>query len=235
MAPVARELSADRGVLEPLQTAASVSAQVEELKKTIESQGDPPVTLVGFSWGAWLSILFAANHPKLVKKLILVGSGPFAEEYAENIVELRLGRLSERDKEEMALLYSILDNEASEKNDLKRAFKRFGVLFSRADAYDALEEESEDVFYRADIFRNVWPEAAELRRTDKLLEMAGRVACPVVAIHGNHDPHPAAGVKNPLTAALEDFRFFILHRCGHRPWVERHAQADFYKVLKEEI
>lgn len=95
MAPVARELSQLWGVLEPLQTEASLEGQVGELKGVIERYADLPVTLVGFSWGAMLSFICGALHPSLVKKLILVGSPPFEEKYATRILETRLGRLTE--------------------------------------------------------------------------------------------------------------------------------------------
>src|SRR5438093_128257 len=77
VAPVARRLAAARGVLEPLQTADSVRGQVEELREVIETGATPPVTLIGWSWGAFLSFILAARHPMLVGKLVLVSSGPF--------------------------------------------------------------------------------------------------------------------------------------------------------------
>ncbi len=77
MAPVARELSSVRGVLEPLQTATTVEGQVQELKAVLEKNGDLPVTLIGFSWGAMLSFIFTARYPSFVKKLILIGSGAY--------------------------------------------------------------------------------------------------------------------------------------------------------------
>lgn len=39
MAPVARELSSARGVLEPLQTATTLEGQVKELKAVLERTG----------------------------------------------------------------------------------------------------------------------------------------------------------------------------------------------------
>ena len=54
MATMARELQSEWGVLEPIQTRTSLDGQVEELKAVLETSGDLPVTLVGFSWGAWL-------------------------------------------------------------------------------------------------------------------------------------------------------------------------------------
>ena len=51
MRPVAKKLAEHRGVLEPFQTAFSISGQCEELKKLLESTGDAPYHLIGYSWG----------------------------------------------------------------------------------------------------------------------------------------------------------------------------------------
>ena len=102
---------------------------------------------------------------------------------------------------------------------------------SESDSYEPLYQESEILEYRYDIYKGVWPQAAELRRSGRLLELGERIRCPVVAIHGDYDPHPAAGVKEPLSRALKDFRFFLLAKCGHYPWMERQARDEFYSVL----
>ncbi|HUV29678.1 MAG TPA: alpha/beta hydrolase [Acidobacteriota bacterium] len=233
MAPVARELAAERGVLEPMQTATSLEGQVEELRVVLEQNGDLPVTLIGFSWGAWLSFIFAAKHPDFVKKLILVGSGPYEEKYASGIQDTRLDRLTDKEKAELESVLRILDNPASE--DRTAAFARFGALFSKADAYAPLEDESEAIDYQVDVFQSVWRDAAELRRSGKLLALGRLVRCPVVAIHGAYDPHPAEGVEKPLSAILPSFGFFLLKNCGHRPWIERQARKRFFDILRTEI
>ncbi|MDD5072821.1 MAG: alpha/beta hydrolase [Candidatus Omnitrophica bacterium] len=202
VAPVARELSSKYGVLEPLQTAMSVDGQVEELKSLLENNASLPVILIGYSWGAWLSLILAAKHPALVKKLILVGSGPFEEKYAAQISKARLDRM---DKEIVP------------------------------DAYDPIEGLSEEVDFRVDIFESVWKEASELRRSGKLLEFVKDIRCPVVAIHGDYDPHPAEGVQKPLSAILKNFRFILLDHCGHKPWIEKEAREKFFELLKNEL
>ena len=233
MAPVARELASGWGVLEPLQTSASLEGQIEELKTVLEKNGDLPVTLIGFSWGAWLSFIFAANYPALTKKLILIGSGPYEEKYAARIRETRLTRLSEEERTEVTSLMEVLDNPAVE--DKSWAFARLGALFCKADAYDAIIYESEAVDCQVDIFQSVWKDAADLRRSGKLLDLANRIKCPVVAIHGDYDPHPAEGVQKPLSAILKSFRIILLQNCGHRPWIEREARGEFFRILEEEL
>ncbi len=233
MAPVARELAPEWGILEPLQTAASLAGQVEELKITLEQNGDLPITLIGFSWGAWLSFILAANHPTIVKNLILVGSGGYEEQYAANIQETRLNRLNDEDRKEAQALAQALRDPANE--DKSATFARFGALFSKADAYDPIEHESDIIDFQPEVFQSVWREAANLRRSGKLLALGKQIRCPVLAIHGDYDPHPAEGVRKPLSAILNDFRFILLKHCGHKPWSERQAQGHFYAILRDAL
>ena len=231
MAPVARELARQWGILEPLQTATSVQGQIDELASVLEANAAKPIVLVGFSWGAWLSYLCAACHSELVRKLVLVSAAPFKEEYAAGIQEIRLSRLNEAERREVeSMMRAMKDPTVASKDTL---LARFGQLFAKADAFDPVISVDEGLQVRWDIHASVWKEAAQWRSSGKLLALAERITCPVVALHGDHDPHPADGVRVPLTAALEGFRFVLLEHCGHRPWIERRAADRFYEVLKE--
>jgi pimeloyl-ACP methyl ester carboxylesterase len=231
MAPVARELSPNIGVLEPLQTADSINGQVAELKNVLEKSGNPPITLIGFSWGGWLSFIFAARHPSMVKKLIFVSSGPFDEKYVAQIMETRFKHLNADEKNEALLLFSTLDSACMKGN----RFIRFGELMDKADSFDSLPHDSETLPGNPDIYQKVWAEASKMRRSRKLLNLGKMIRCPVVAIHGDYDPHPAVGVQEPLSRVLQDFRFILLEKCGHHPWFERQAKQQFYDVLGKEI
>jgi pimeloyl-ACP methyl ester carboxylesterase len=233
MASVARELSFVGGVLEPLQTAATIEWQIGELKEVLQKKGDLPVTLIGWSWGAWLSFIFTAQYPELVKKLILIGSGPFEEKYALNIMETRLRRLSQEEKAEAVSLMNTLNDPSVE--DKNKLLARLGKLISKADSYDPLAQESEILECQYEIFQSVWEQAAKLRSSGKLLEFTKKIQCPVVAIHGDYDSHPYKGIKQPLSRILKDFRFVLLKNCGHQPWIERSAKVRFYSILKSEV
>jgi len=65
VAPVARELSAVCGVLEPFQTERTLDGQVQELHADLQEHSRAPVILVGFSYGALLSWIVAARYPRL--------------------------------------------------------------------------------------------------------------------------------------------------------------------------
>ena len=236
MEPVARELAADFGVLEPIQTETTLDGQVAELKATLEKHAKQPIVLVGFSWGAWLSTIIAAEYPHLVKKLILVGSGPYEPQYLPQIGEARMSRLTQAEREEYNAIIALLNDPAGVGKSEK--FARLGQLANKTDRFDAV-----DIPYSCpdlgdaagNQFHGVLKEAQEMRKNGRLLEFADQIQCPVVAIHGDYDPHPAAGVCKPLSSRLGDFRFILFDNCGHKPWIERQAKDKFYKILKEEI
>jgi pimeloyl-ACP methyl ester carboxylesterase len=235
MSPVARRLSEKCGVLERLQTAASINGQIEELRDVLLSNAAVPVVLVGFSWGAWLSLLLGSRFPGLVSKLILVSSGVLAESYTADLRSTRLSRLREPERAEFEGAIAGLNDPAAGNHDVLLA--RLGSLASKADSYAPLEEPEEPctIPVSGDIYRQVWPEAAEMRRTGELLRQAAKVVCPVLAIHGDTDPSPSAGVSEPLNAALGSFRCIVLAKCGHTPWRERYARDEFYRILLTEV
>ena len=112
---------------------------------------------------------------------------------------------------------------------------RLGELFAKADTYDALPHKNETLEFNYDINKNVWEQAARLRATGELLALGKKIKCPVVAIHGDYDPHLAGGVREPLSRVLKDFKIILLEKCGHEPWIERFARDEFYQILKNEI
>lgn len=233
MTPVALELSQHVGVLEPLQTKHTIGEQVQELHDILISNTDVPVYLVGYSWGAWLGWIFAATHPELVKKLILVSSGPFETKYVQQMNDTRAARFSEEDKKKLAELQKLFESPDIKNKD--PLFEEFGAIFSKADSYSPLKHDSADMKIDFDIYNSIWPEAAELRKGGKLLEYADKITCPVVAIHGDYDPHPWQGIKESLEKRLKDFKFHLLEKCGHTPWYETHARDNFYYLLLDQL
>ncbi len=106
---------------------------------------------------------------------------------------------------------------------------------SKADTYSSLPHKEELLECRYEIFKGLWGEASELRRSGKLLEPGKKISCQVVALHGDYDPRTFEGIREPLSGILKDFKFILLKNCGHRPWIEREAKEEFYELLKQEI
>jgi pimeloyl-ACP methyl ester carboxylesterase len=131
VAPVARELSRDIGVIEPMQKADSIDGQVEELRSLLNKRARLPVDLVGHSWGAWLGFIFTARHPGLVRKLVMIGSGPFEQRYAARISETRRGRMDEDDRSEMSSVLKHLEHPAARESE--GLLRRLGELSGKTD------------------------------------------------------------------------------------------------------
>jgi pimeloyl-ACP methyl ester carboxylesterase len=234
VAPVAKELSMDFGVLEPFQTKDSVDGQIAELHAQLGESASWPVHLVGWSWGAWLAYLFTARYPAYVKKLVLISSGPFEQKYVEEMKQTRLSRLSKAERKRLIELERLLNGPRMENKDA--VFAEFGRLYDKADTYCRLPASEEDEMPHVDlpgqpeIFARVWSEAAILRSSGRLLETGRSIACQVTLIQGDHD---AKHVDDSLRKVISDFAYIPIARCGHHPWKERYGRERFYEVLRD--
>ena len=233
MQPVAATIARKYGVLEPLLSVCSIEGQLYELHEHVLACGSPPLVICGHSWGAWLGFLYAARYPTYVHRLVLISSGPFEDRYAPAVAQTRLKRLSKDDIRRLTQLQDALDHA----DDLERntIFRNIGQLLFPADSHSPYPYDDFSMEYRYDVFAAIWAEAELWRKTGRLLREGKNIRCPVIAIHGDVDPHPAAGVQQPLSKILQDFRFILLQKCGHYPWLERQAQQAFYTTLEDAL
>ncbi|UYP46085.1 hypothetical protein NEF87_002370 [Candidatus Lokiarchaeum ossiferum] len=235
MAPVADQIADKCGVIEPYFLEETLQGQLNELKQIIQLLHLKTVSLLGFSWGAWLGYLFAAKYPALVTKLILVGSGPYEHQYFLKLLETRESRMNPSQKElYLEILQKLRDPDESNKNSL---ISQLGALCSKIDQYhpDPFEKSFPSPHFdldRSTYFQQALNEVIGMRKSGELLQQAEKILCPVVAIHGDYDPHPANGVKIPLEQKIENFKFFLLEKCGHKPWIEKFARTNFFNILK---
>lgn len=231
--PVAEELARRQiGCIEPLQTATSVESQIEELKDQILAHCKPPICFLGYSWGAMLALLTAAKYPDLASKVILLSSACFEEQSASAIRERRLSRLSPKERSELEECLRML-NQASEK-EKSPLIQNLHSLIIKSDCFDPTNS-AIPVTLQTEIYKAVWPQAVELRKTGKLLQRIAAYQGAVVALHGDYDPHPSEGIKTPLEKTLSCFSFIEIPHCGHIPWIERTASPLFFDLLEQEI
>jgi pimeloyl-ACP methyl ester carboxylesterase len=234
MEPVATELASDTGVLEPFQTATTVDGQITELANVIKTHGDPPVLLVGYSWGAFLAALTTEAHPNLVERIVLVGCPPLENSYVPEISSRRVKRLSDEDAERYSDALEIITGSTEASTDA--ALADLNQLAQQADTYGRIEDPPElDVDVDVSQFQSVWEEAAAMRTAGDLLNAVADIERPVLLLHGHYDSHPLAGVTEPLDRVDLTFKTIELDKCGHTPWLEIHARDRFFDLLFEEI
>ena len=229
-AGLARGISRFSGVIEPFQSRFSIDDLIGELDCQLAGACCFPVVLVGHSWGAWLAGLYAAKFPERVAKVVLVGAGPLEETYVSCIEQCRQARFSVA---EAAEYRKLLEASASGEGD-PLLLRRLGELCDRVDSCD-VEPETSLCPPDLHMYTAIWKEAAALRRSGALLERFCRISAPLVVMHGEWDPHPIAGVVEPLTARRLPFVFHQLPACGHTPWREKSARRLFFELLAREL
>jgi pimeloyl-ACP methyl ester carboxylesterase len=180
-----------------------------------------------------LAYLTAAAVPALVSKLIMIGSASFDADDARQITQRRLERLSAADQAEAVELLEEFGRDDDAMDAARMA--RLDMLFTIADHCAPLDVPSEVIEYQHDVNRSVWGDATALRASGELAERGGSIGCPVVVMHGDYDPHPLDGVVRPLSSVIRNLRVVVLERCGHLPWMERHASERFWALLDGEL
>jgi len=234
MAPVARELAKSVGVIEPLQTRDSLEGQITELKEQIAAYTNAPLTIIGSSWGAILALFFAARHEQMANKLILVDSGVFDARSSAQIEGIRLSRLSPADqnryKEIVGLLPLVPEEEC---NQLMQEW--IGIMMT-SDCYDPITRDLESIEIQSGVSAKVWGDYEVWRDSPgRLKNEFSKIKLPTIVIHGEYDPHPISGIRPFLEECLPHAVFHILPKCGHYPWIERHARDRFFEILMAEL
>lgn len=188
---------------------------VADLDGLIDRWGLAPATLLGYSWGALLALLYAATHPDRVARLALVSPAPLDEEHREEYQR----RFAER----MA---------APEIAKARETLRRSGLRERDEDAYRKRAFELSVAGYFKDPGRahdltpfrvtgrtqkEVWKSLRGVDLATELDELC-ELSIPALVIHGRHDPIPmdaAQDVADWLCADLE-----LLDDAGHVPHVE---------------
>lgn len=218
-AQLAKDLSKNYGVIEPLLSSDSISGQLEELESIVKENGDIPIRLIGHSAGAWLGLIFSSKYPDHVKRLFLISCGPLESKYESYVMDKRLERLNNEEKKELYEVFETV-SEGSNFSD-ENIIEKLDHLIAKTDSYDMMEHKKEVIEFQPKVHKKLLDEFVKLREKGELIEYAKDVKCLVTAIHGAYDPHPYQGVKEPLSDVLGDFKFFLIEKCGHYPWYEK--------------
>lgn len=232
MACVARILSQKLGVLEPLQSACSLDALLTEMAEQLSSAGTFPLSLIGHSWGAWLSILYAAHYPRHVRQLILIGCPPLSPSYVPRITQRRLQRLSPQKAQQYRRIVQALEDPGC--NWKEPLLTQLAKLTYISDNYAPLSfdfDEEDRLNEDAKAYAAIWPQADALRARGDLLRCVQSIRIPLFVLHGQLDPHPLDGIVQPLEEMHIPFTLSLFPRCGHTPFREAYAYQSFYRSL----
>ena len=235
VAPLARRLASSWHVLEPFQRGSSsdrpltVAVHIRDLAEVVQTRCDrTPPLLVGHSWGAMLSLAYAAAYPGTVSGLVLVGCGTFTQQTRAEYQARLAARVSSGDRESFAQLARV-------EPDANRRLAAQGRAMERACGYDIDDTDDELVSVDAVAHEQTWADMLRLQRDGIYPATFSAITCPVLMLHGAADPHPGDLTRDDLKLYIPQLDYRELAKCGHSPWLERQCREEFYTVLSEWI
>jgi len=176
-----------------------------------------PLTLLGFSWGGLLALLFAIEHPDLVARLALVApAGTHAD------VRARFERtLAERQaRPEIAVARAELSRSGLREKD-PDAFWRRAFELSVAGYFKEPGRARNLTPFRvaARAQRAVWESLAGVDLRPRLPEIAAET----LVLHGRYDPVPLESSEG-LVALMPRARLVVFEDSGHALYAEETAR-----------
>jgi pimeloyl-ACP methyl ester carboxylesterase len=233
--PIARGLADTFRVLEPWQRGSgdeplSVARHIADLHEVVkELCRNARPALVGESWGAMLALAYAAAHPEEAGPIVLVGCGTF-----DPVSRARLREaLEQRTTDELRRrIGKLADEYPNPDEQLRELYRLTEPLY----AFDPVEERETDpdvppLDTRAHI--ETWEDMLRLQEEDVYPARFAAIGSPVLMLHGDYDPHPGLLIRSSLSPYISRLEFRELRRCGHRPWLEKHARAEFFSILRD--
>jgi proline iminopeptidase len=196
--------------------------QVADLEALRAHLGIERLTLVGYSWGGLLAMLYALEHRDRLDRLALVSPAPTWRAARERF-EQRFGQRN-------------LDPVFQEE---RRRLRESGLRERDPEAFQQriFELSVAPYFYDPEQARNltpfrvtgrtqqeVWASLGDYDLRPRLGELRG---IPSLAMHGEDDPIPIEATR--AAAELIGAEFHPLARCGHVPYVE--AREAFTSLL----
>jgi proline iminopeptidase len=197
---------------------------VDDLDALIELWDIAPATLLGYSWGGLLALLYAASRPERVGRLALVSPAPLDPEHRAEFTR----RFAER----MAHPHVAGEREALRESGLREqdpdAYRQRAFELSVAGYFRDPGKARELTPFRVTgrTQQAVWESVSQADLRNELTELC-ELSIPSLVIHGRHDPIPldtAEQVAGCLGAALE-----VFEESGHVPYVEDFD--EFVQVL----
>ena len=179
-------------------------------------------TVLGHSWGADLSLIYAIRHPERVTGLIHIsGTGVdpgWHAEYRRN----RAAKLSPSDRERLRRLDK--RRAIASEPDLARINTERSELLARTEYFDVTQVKQ---IPRHDRFpvnfalnAALGAEANRLEETGELRAQVRRTAVLTLVLDGEGDPRPQ-WARAQLAALLPAGGHVTIARAGHEPWIEQ--------------
>ncbi len=205
-------------------TPITWQVQVEDLALVLHEHGRPAPTLVGYSWGALLAMLFtieaaAGRVGAVPARLVLLDPAPLSRRWRTEFEQEFAARQS--GPEVTALRAELAASGLRERDP--EAYKQRTFELSVAGYFADPRRATDLTPFRVTgrVQQSIWESLGDFDLIPALRELRER-RIPTLIVHGRQDPIPLAsseGAAEAMGATL-----VTLDDCGHVPYVEQQEQ-----------
>ncbi|HXY20760.1 MAG TPA: alpha/beta fold hydrolase [Gemmatimonadales bacterium] len=188
----------------------------------VAAAAGPPLTLLGFSWGGLLALLFAAEHPELVRRLALVAPAGTHAAVRARFEETFATRQA---APEIAAERAALSGSGLRERDPDAFWRRAFELSVAGYFKDPTRARSLTPFRVASRAQQaVWQSLEGLDLRPRLPAVAGET----LILHGRYDPVPLESSEE-IARSMPHARLVVFEDSGHALYAEETAR--FVEVL----
>ena len=185
---------------------------VDDLDLLLDHWQCPAATLLGYSWGGLLALLYTVRHPTRVNRLALISPAPVTARGREEFIRRLNRRLqgSWLERERNAL--EVADLRHREPNQYRQRLFELSITPYLRNPDQARHVKRFVVSSR--VRDAVWRSLAQYDLTAEL----SRLAVPALVIHGRCDPIPLSSSER--TADLLSAQLAVFEQSAHLPFLE---------------
>jgi proline iminopeptidase len=202
----------------PSPDAIGWETQVEDLGAVVRELGlGPAPTIVGFSWGAVLTLLAAGHGVVRPGKLVLIDPAPVTRGYRTQF-EAEFAR-RQSDPIVAARRAALQASDLRTRDPAAFRVESFALSVAGYFADPARARDLTPFRVMGRVQQSIW---ASLGDYD-LRPLLAAIRCPTLVLHGRQDPVPLRSSED--VAAEMRAKLVIIDDCGHVPYVEQPAAA----------
>lgn len=196
----------------------TAQVQVDDLERVIAELAEGPLTIVGYSWGALLALLYSidtagGSRSPVPARLALVDPAAVSRAH-HTVFEAAFARRA--NSAELLAMRAELSASGLRDTDPAAHKQRVFELSVAGYFFDPRQAENLTPFrVTGRVQQQVWESLGELDLAPQL----GAVRCDALVVHGRQDPIPLA--SSEAVAEALHAQLVVLDDCGHVPYVER--------------
>jgi pimeloyl-ACP methyl ester carboxylesterase len=196
--------------LKPGKSFCTMSEHRAALSTLVEHVTQSPFTLVGQSFGGWLSVRYAAEHPRRITRLILINTAGIYYRGVEDLREL-----------------FAIETTADMRRLLDALWYRYPWYFKPFTT----------AIFRDLSQRNISDIVASIDAKDFLVEELAQLRLPVSVIWGKDDNVISSASVDVIKKFVPGSNVYLISRCGHVPQLERPEEVKriFTSILTQGV